>query len=66
MVLHGLFLVCLFDLCLCCVHGDLEEVVVGGVCDHGVRICVGVRRVAENKTAMENLEPCVTVNSVST
>lgn len=53
MVLHGLFLVCLFDLCLCCVHGDLEEVVVGGVCDHGVRICVGVRRVAENKTAMK-------------
>lgn len=66
MVLHGLFLVCLFDLCLCCVHGDLEEVVVGGVCDHGVRICVGVRRVAENKTGNENLEPCVTVNSVST
>lgn len=44
MVLHGLFLVCLFDLYLCSVHGDLEEVVVGGVCDHGVRICVGVRK----------------------
>lgn len=44
MVLHGLFLVCLFDLYLCSVHGDLEEVVVGGVCDHGVRICVGVQK----------------------
>lgn len=44
MVLHGLFLVRLFDLCLCSVHGDLEEVVVCGVCDHGVRICVGVQR----------------------
>lgn len=65
MVLYGFFFVCFFDFCFCCVYGDFEEVVVGGVCDYGVCICVGVWRVVENKMGNENFELCVIVNSVS-
>lgn len=36
-MLHGLFLVGLFDFNLCCVDADLQEVIVGSVVHHWKR-----------------------------